>query len=81
MANQVEGVPREAVNPRHRHHVAGGEGLHHFEKLAPVVMRAGHLLPVNFGGAACGPELLKLAVERLSVGAHAGIAETAVFGG
>ena len=33
---QVEGAAREAVNPRHRHHVAGREGLEHFEKLAPV---------------------------------------------
>jgi hypothetical protein len=34
---QVEGAAREAVNPRHRRHVAGGEGLQYFEKLAPVV--------------------------------------------
>jgi hypothetical protein len=40
MANQVEGVPREAVNPRHRHHVAGGGGFQHFEKFAPVATRA-----------------------------------------
>ena len=37
---QVKGAAREAVNPRHRHHVTGGEGLQHFEKLAPVVVRA-----------------------------------------
>src|ERR1700720_3674978 len=28
-------------DPRHRHHVAGGEGLQHFEKLAPVASRRG----------------------------------------
>jgi hypothetical protein len=52
---QVEGAAREAVNPRHSHHVAGGEGPQHFEKFAPVVVRAGHLLAVNLGGAACDP--------------------------
>jgi hypothetical protein len=26
-AEQIEGVAGEPVNPRHRHHVAGGEGL------------------------------------------------------
>ena len=35
--------------------LAGDDGLEHFEKLALVVVRAGHLLPVNLGGAACGP--------------------------
>jgi hypothetical protein len=35
----------ELVNPRHGHHVAGGEGegVEHFEKLAPVAMRTGRL--------------------------------------
>ena len=37
---QIEGAAREAVNPRHRHHVAGGEALEHLEKLAAVVVRA-----------------------------------------
>ena len=40
-------LARELVNPRHGHHVAGGEGVEHFEKLAPVPVRAGHLLAVN----------------------------------
>jgi hypothetical protein len=63
---------------RHRHRVAGGESGEHFEKLAPVVVRARHLLPVNLG-AARAAKLLKLGVERLPVGADAGIAEAAVL--
>jgi hypothetical protein len=43
---------REAVDPRHRHHVAVGKGDKHFQKLAPVVVCARHLLAVNFGAAA-----------------------------
>jgi hypothetical protein len=77
---QVEGRAGEAVDPRHRHHVAGGKGLEHFEKLAPVGPRAGCLLAVNLG-AARSAELRKLSVERLSIGADAGIAETAGFRG
>jgi hypothetical protein len=71
---QVKGAAGEAVNARHRHHVAGDEGLEHFEKLAPVVVRARHLRAVNLG-TACAAQLLKLGVERLAVGADAGIAE------
>jgi hypothetical protein len=33
----------------------GDEGLQHFQKLAPVVVRAGYLFAVNFGGTAGGP--------------------------
>ena len=51
---QVEGAAGEAVNPCHRHQVAGGKVLEHLEKFAPVVVRARHLLAVNLGGAACG---------------------------
>ena len=76
---EVEGAARQSVNPRHRHHVAGGEGLQHFEKLAPVAVRAGHLLAINLGGASCRAKLLKLAVERLTHGTDAGIAEMAVL--
>ena len=77
---EVEGAARQSVNPRHRHHVAGGEGLQHFEKLPPVVVRARHLLPVNLGGASGLTKLLKLAVEGLPVGADAVIADKAFFG-
>ena len=48
------------------------------EKLAPVGSRARHLLAVNLG-ASRAAKLLKLRVERLAVGADAGIAETAVL--
>ena len=44
---QVEGRAGEPVDPRHRHHVAGGEGLQHFQKFAPVGPRARHLLAEN----------------------------------
>jgi hypothetical protein len=57
-----------------------GRTLKHFQKLAAVVVRARDLLAVN-PAAPFGAQLLKLRVERLSVGAHAGIAETPVFGG
>jgi hypothetical protein len=43
-------------------------------------MRARDLLAVN-PAAPFGAQLLKLCVERLSVGAHTGIAETPVFAG
>ena len=75
---KVESAAREAVNPCHRHHVAGVEGVEHFEKLAPVVVRAGHLLAVNLG-ASRAAQLLKLGIEGLAHGADAGIAETAVL--
>jgi hypothetical protein len=35
---QVEGAPRDAVNPRHRDHAARCEIGEPFEKLAPVVV-------------------------------------------
>src|SRR4029077_4198405 len=47
MAKKVEGASREAVDARHGHHVAGGEGVWQFEKLAAVAARARHLLAVN----------------------------------
>ena len=52
----------------------GGEAFEHFEKLAPVGARARHFLAVN-PAASFGAQLLKLGVERLPVGADAGIAE------
>jgi hypothetical protein len=81
-AEQVEGRPREAVGPRHRHHVAGSQLVEHAEKLAPVGPRACHLLPVDVPACASGgAKLLKLTVEGLPHGANAGIADAAVFGG
>ena len=55
---------------------AGGEGVKHLEKLAPVALRAGHLLAVNLRTARAS-KLLKLGVKSLAVGADAGIAEMA----
>ena len=54
------------------------EGVQHFEELAAVTVRSRHLLAVNLGTARTA-KLLKLEVEGLSVGAAAGIAETAVL--
>jgi len=80
-AEQVEGAAGEAVNPCHRHHVAGGQLAEHPVKLASVGSRARHLLPVDIPAAASGlAKLLKLAVEGLPVGADAGIADKAFFG-
>jgi hypothetical protein len=63
---------------RHRHHVTGREALEHFEELALVGARADRRLPVK-PGATVGAKLVELRVERLPVGADAGIAETAVL--
>jgi hypothetical protein len=71
MANRSKVAAREAVNPRDRHHVAGGEVAEHGEKLAPVGPCARHLLAV-YPAASLGAKVLKLGVEGLPVGAHAG---------
>jgi hypothetical protein len=44
---EVEGRAGEAVDPRHRHHVAGSEAFQQSKQVAPVCSRAAHLLPVN----------------------------------
>jgi hypothetical protein len=77
---QIEGAARDAVDACHRHHVAGREGVEHFRKLAPVAVRAGHVLPQNLG-ATRAAKLFKLRIERLAVGADAGIAEGGGFRG
>ena len=75
-AEQIKGAAREAVDPRHRHHVAGAELAEHPVKLAPVGPRARHLLAVDVAAAASHrAQLRKLAVEGLPVGADAGVAE------
>src|ERR1700741_5031848 len=33
---QIEGAARAALDARHRHYVAGGEGVEQFEQFAPV---------------------------------------------
>jgi hypothetical protein len=55
---QVAGGSRQPVEPRHHHHVAGGELVEHSQKFAPIGARAGHLLAVN---------LDQLAVSRYNV--------------
>ena len=73
-AEQVEGAARQSVDPRHCHHVAGGQLAEHPVKLAPVGPRARHLLPVDVAAVASGgPKLLKLGLKRLPVGRYAGI--------
>jgi len=46
---QVEDAAGEAVDARHRHHVAGAEVFEHVEKLAAVAVRARYLLAINLG--------------------------------
>jgi Pentapeptide repeats (8 copies) len=73
---QVEGAARQAVDPRHRHHITRVQFVEHPVEFAPVGPRARHPLAVDvFGGASGGAQLLKLAVERLPYGADAGIAD------
>jgi hypothetical protein len=48
---QVEGAAQQAVNACHRHHVAEREDVQHFQELAAVVARAGHLLTENLGAS------------------------------
>ena len=74
MPEEVEGAACETVNPRNRHHVAGGQLAEHPVKLASVGPRAGRFLAVDVPAAASGgAKLLKLAVEGLPVGADAGV--------
>jgi hypothetical protein len=53
-AKQVEGAAREPVNPCHRHYVAGSQLAEHPVKLAPVGLRACHLLAIDVPAAASG---------------------------
>jgi len=70
--DQVEDAARKPVDARDCHHVAGGKGVEHLEKLAPV--RTGRLLVIN-RPAARASQPLKLRVERPPVSADAGVAE------
>jgi hypothetical protein len=58
----------------------GSEGGEHAEKLAPVAVRACHVLAINLR-TACAAQLLKLGVERLPVGADAGTSGGGGFAG
>jgi hypothetical protein len=73
---QVEGRAGQAIDPRHRHHVARGQPLQKPEQLPPIGLRPARLLAVD-PGASVGPQLLKLRIERLAIGADAGIAKAA----
>jgi hypothetical protein len=73
---QVERRARQPVDACHRHHVAGAERFQHPQQLASGRLRAAGLLAVN-RAAPFLAQLLKLRVERLPVGADAGIAEAA----
>jgi hypothetical protein len=42
MANRSKGAAGQPVDTRHHHHVAGREGVQHFEELASVAVRARH---------------------------------------
>jgi hypothetical protein len=72
-ANRSNVLRARAVDPRHRHHVAGGQLADHaVKRLAPVGPRAGRLFPVDVAAAASSAaKLLKLAVEGLPHGADA----------
>jgi len=79
-AEQVEGATCKPVDPRHRHHVAGGQLAEHPVKLTSVGPRARYLLPVNVPAAASsGAELIELHGEGLPVGRDAGISRSGVF--
>ena len=77
---QVEGRARQAVDARHRHHVAGGELLEHLLQLLPVGPRPGRLLPMN-PHAPGRLQLLKLGIKGLAIGADAGVADRPERGG
>ncbi len=75
---QVEGRAGQAVDARHRYHVAGRDPLQQLQQLAPVGPRAAGLLAVN-PAAPLGLQLLKLGIERLAIGADAGVSEAALW--
>ena len=73
---QVKGAAGEAVDPCHRHHIAGGQLAEHPVRFGPVGPRVADLLAVDVPAVASGgAKLLKLAIEGLPVGADAGIAD------
>jgi hypothetical protein len=47
MPNGSNVLRARSVDPRHRHHVAGGQLVEHAEKLAPVWPRTRYLFPVD----------------------------------
>ena len=71
----AESHERTGLDELHR-----GGAFQHPEQLPPVGPRAAHLLLICLS-ASVPAQLLKLGVERLPLGADAGIAEAAGFGG
>jgi hypothetical protein len=64
----------QPVEARHHQHVTLGKLAEDAPQLGAVGLRVAGLLAVDFG-ATFGAELLELSVERLPVGADAGVSE------
>jgi hypothetical protein len=75
---EVAGRAGRPVEARHHQHVALGEAREHTGELGAVGLRAARRFAVGFG-ATFGAELLELSVERLPVGADAGVSEVAIL--
>ena len=70
---EVEGAAGQAVDARHRHHVAGGKTVEHAEKFAPVRPGARYVLAVDVPAAASvRTQLFKLVLKGLPVVADTG---------
>jgi hypothetical protein len=70
---QVESRASEAVDPSHRHHVAGLNAFEELQQFAAVGTRATLLLAVNLR-TFFSPELFKLGIECLAGRADASVA-------
>ena len=70
----------EAIEPRHRHHVAGLQMVQHLRQLGAAAMRAGCLF-LKDALAACRFQLRALLVKGLAVGRDARISDHHGAGG
>jgi hypothetical protein len=75
---QVEGAAGKPINPGDRDDIPGDEFLEQLLEFASVGPRTAGLLPVDFIAPACA-KLLKLRVERLAIGADAGVSEKTIL--
>ena len=75
---KIAGRASQPVNARDGEHVALGQLREHTGELGAIGPRAASLLAVDFG-ATFGAELLELSVERLPIGADAGVSEVAIL--